>query len=105
MPETVRVKTPDNYSRDFIRIKRERFDPEKHEPFGNEDAKKLGTNTLEKGGSIAYEYAKNGFWTIYEDGEEAESGRTKSALTEALSQRGIEPDGIGITDGRTQLGT
>lgn len=68
---TIKV-ADDTFERGYKIIAKEDFDPEVHEPY-------------EEG--YSYELASNGFWTLYQAGEEVDSGRGKDGLVDALEDR------------------
>lgn len=86
MPEipTVRI-VHDGFEQGFVRINEEDFDPHEHTLYGDESLLEEDSSS-EESGSVDYELANNGWWTIYEDGEAVDSGRGEDALNEALSE-------------------
>lgn len=74
---TVKV-VKETSDRGYMIIAEEDFDPDEHTLYDRD----LKTEV----GDVSYEIADNGWWTIYRDGEEIDSGRGEESLSDALSQ-------------------
>lgn len=75
---TVKVVKEDS-DRGYMIIAEEDYDPDQHTPYSERG---------EEESPYSYGLASNGFWTVYEDGDEVASGRGKESLDVALAEVG-----------------
>lgn len=79
---TVKV-ADDTFDRGYRIIAKKDYDSDQHTLYSERE---------EKESPYSYELASNGFWTVYEDGEEIASGRGKDDLDIALADVGESRD-------------
>jgi len=91
--ETVKVYTPERNDRDWLWKAKENVTEEDTLWRDREDAKTDAVTeevAAEANGTVDWEIADNGWWSITVGGEELDRGRGEDSLNEALQERGIE---------------